>query len=239
LISLSIEELLPRFDSFRIALVVAENLLVTNDRSEELEQFVLEVETKIGNLLNGRELGDLPQVKSWRTTYTQFGVKKTSYRSSVERLLKAVQNGKGLPRIYNLVDAYNAISVLWQMPVGGDDLDRVFQPQAFRFARDSDTFIALGDRQEANAPPQTGEVIYADAQKCLCRRWNWYQDARSAVGLNTTRALLTVQAIEPTTAAKIEKATTELCSLLNRVCGAKTRWEIADANTPYVSLKGD
>lgn len=238
MISLSIEELIPRFESFRVALVVAENLVVTNKRSEELEQFLLEVEAKIASLLKGRELGDLPQVKSWRTTYTQFGVKKTSYRSSVERLLKAVQNGKGLPRIYNLVDAYNAISILWQMPVGADDLDKVFQPQAFRLARDGDTFIALGDCQEANDPPLSGEVIYADAQKCLCRRWNWYQDARSTVALSTTRAVLTVQAIEPTTAAKVEDATAELCSLLSRVCGAKTQWAIANVNTPKVSLRG-
>jgi DNA/RNA-binding domain of Phe-tRNA-synthetase-like protein len=239
LISLNIEDLLPRFESFRVALVVAENLVVTNERSEELEQFILEVETKVANLLKDRELGDLPQVKSWRTTYTQFGVKKTSYRSSVERLLKAIQNGKGLPRIYNLVDAYNAISILWQMPVGADDLDKVFQPQVFRFAYDNDTFIALGDRQEANDPPQIGEIVYADSQKCLCRRWNWYQDARSAVGINTTSAVLTVQAIEPTTAAKVEDGAAELCSLLDRVCGTKTQWAIADANTPQISLKRD
>lgn len=239
MISLSIEELLPRFESFRVALIVAENLVVTNERSKELEQFILEIETKVANLLKDRELGDLPQVKSWRTTYTQFGIKKTSYRSSVERLLKAIKSGKRLPCIYNLVDAYNAISILWQMPVGADDLDKVFQPQAFRFSRDGDTFIALGDHQETDDPPETGEVVYADAEKCLCRRWNWYQDARSAVGINTTRAVLTIQAIEPTTAAKVEDAATELCSLLNQFCGAKTQWAIADADRPQISLKED
>jgi DNA/RNA-binding domain of Phe-tRNA-synthetase-like protein len=239
LIALNIEELIPRFQTFRVAFIVAENLVVTQERSPELERYILEAESKVAKLVQDKELGDLPEVKSWRRSYTEFGVKKTSYRSSVERLLKAVQNGKGLPRIYNLVDAYNAISILWQMPVGADDLDKVYQPQSFRFARNDDTFIALGDADRKNDPPQSGEVIYADAQKCLCRRWNWYQDARSAVGMGTTRAVLTIQSVEENAATQIEAAAIELCSLLDRVCQAQTQWAVADVDRPEVSLKID
>jgi DNA/RNA-binding domain of Phe-tRNA-synthetase-like protein len=239
LISLSIEEIMPRFESFRVALVVAENLIITKERSQELKQYISDAESKVAELLKDKELGDLPEIKSWRRTYTEFGVKKTSYRSSVERLLKMIQNGKGLPHIYNLVDAYNAISILWQMPVGADDLDKVWQPQSFRFTQVGDTFIALGNSDQANDPPKDGEIIYADSQKCLCRRWNWYQDARSAVGLGTNRAVLSIQVIDPNAATKLESAANELCSLLNRVCQAQTKWVIADVNKPRVSLEID
>jgi len=237
LLSLNIEELIPHFENFRVGLILAEDLKVKPERSEELESFILEAETQIAEILGKSELGDFPEIKSWRKTYREFGVKKTSYRSSVERLLKAVQSGRGLPRIFNLVDAYNAISILWRMPVGADDLSKIVQPLAFRFARDRDTFISLGDQQENIDPPLTGEVVYADAEKCLCRRWNWYQDARSAVNLSTKSAVLTVQAIEPVTATKVEDATEALCSLLSQFCGARTQWVIADSQNPKISLK--
>ena len=236
MISLSIEELLPRFNNFRVGFVVAENLEVKPERSEELNKYIVEAEAKVSEELTGIDLGDLPEVKFWRKTYKEFGVKKTSYRSSVERLLKAIQKGRGLSQIFNLVDVYNTISILWRMPVGADDLNLVVQPQAFRFARDQDTFIALGDKEQTIDPPKKGEVIYADAQKCLCRRWNWYQDARSSVSLNTNRAVLTVQAIEPVSAAKLEDAVEDLCIQLNRFCQAQTKWSIADADNPSISL---
>ena len=236
MISLSIEELIPQFNNFRVGFVVAENLEVSPSRSEELNQYIVELEARVSEELAGLELGDLPEVKCWRKTYKEFGVKKTSYRSSVERLLKAIQKVKGLPEIFNLVDVYNATSILWRMPVGADDLDKVIQPQAFRFARDGDTFIALGDREQTIDPPVTGEVVYTDAQKCLCRRWNWYQDARSSVSLNTNRAILTVQAIEPLSAAKLEDAVKDLCTQLNRFCQAETKWSIADADNSSISI---
>ena len=236
MISLSIEEVVNKFNNFRVGFVVAENLEVSPLRSEELNKYIVESELKVSEELAGLELGDLPEVQCWRRTYKQFGVKKTSYRSSVERLLKAIQKGKGLPKIFNLVDVYNTTSILWRMPVGADDLDKVIQPQAFRFARDADTFIALGDKEQTINLPVTGEVVYADAQKCLCRRWNWYQDARSSVSLNTNRAILTVQTIEPLLAAKLEDAVEDLCTQLNRFCKATTKWSIADADNSSISL---
>ena len=236
MISLSIEQLLPRFNNFRVGFIVAENLELQLERSEELNKYIIDSEAKVSEELLDMDLGDLPEVKIWRKTYKEFGVKKTSYRSSVERLLKSIQKGKGLPKIFNLVDIYNTNSILWRMPVGADDLDKVLQPQAFRFADKEDTFIALGDKEKTVNSPKIGEVVYADAEKCLCRRWNWYQDSRSSVSLETKRAVLTVQAIEPITARKLEDAVKDLCSRLNYFCQAKTKWSIADVDNPNISI---
>lgn len=236
LIYLSIEELLPHFDNFRVGIVVAENLRVKPERSKDLNKYIIESEAKVADELVDIDVGELPEVKYWRKTYKEFGVKKTRYRSSVERLLKARQKGKKTPQIFNIVDVYNTISIIWRMPVGADDLDKVIQPQAFRYAQDGDNFIALGDKDQTIDSPTIGEVIYADAEKCLCRRWNWYQDARSAVSLNTNRAVLTVQAIEPVSAAKLEDALEDLCFQLSRFCQAQTKWSIADMDNPSISL---
>ena len=94
----------------------------------------------------GLALAEIDELQAWRAAYKAFGVKKTSYRSSAERLLKQVQQGRGLPRINSLVDTYNAISARHRMPIGADDLAKVAGPLAFRYARPEDDFFALVER---------------------------------------------------------------------------------------------
>jgi DNA/RNA-binding domain of Phe-tRNA-synthetase-like protein len=218
--------------------VVAENLGILQERSAALEQLVRETEAQVAAALGGTPLAEVPELHCWREAYKAFGVKKTSYRSSIERLLKRIQQDAGLPHVNSLVDSYNVISVRYRMPVGADDLAKLVQPMGFRYARPCDTFIALGDETQTPDLPSPGEVVYADAEKCLCRRWNWYQDARSAISPTTTSAVLTVQTLEPG-AVLVEEAVQELCTLLKEQCGAQTTCAVADKSKPEVRIALD
>ena len=53
--------------------------------------------------------------------------------------------------------------------------------------------MGAAEGEDPDDPPKPGEVVYADAAKVLCRRWNWRQDARSAVTPATRRVVLTAQ----------------------------------------------
>jgi DNA/RNA-binding domain of Phe-tRNA-synthetase-like protein len=234
-ITLDISEVVGSFPSFRVALVVAVGLSMPVERPPTLEAFVEETAARVARDLAGVELADVAELKAWRQAYRAFGVKKTSYRSSVERLLKNIQRGAGLPRVNALVDAYNAISALYRMPIGADDLDRVTPPLSFRYARPTDTFNALGDPAATPDPPQAGEVVYADAEKCLCRRWNWYQDGRSAIVPHTTGAVLTVQTLADDD-SELQLATSHLADLIAGCSGGRAHWVIASANAPLVAV---
>jgi DNA/RNA-binding domain of Phe-tRNA-synthetase-like protein len=120
---------------------------------------------------------------------------RTAYRSSVEHLLKRVKAGEGLPSVNLLVDLYNAVSLTHVLCCGADDLDKVMPPLAFRYACPTDTFIDIGAAagEDPKDPPKPGEVVYADDRHVLCRRWNWRQDARSAISPATRRAVITLQ----------------------------------------------
>lgn len=235
-VELDIRELTEMFPSFRVALMQANGVSVVVGGKSDLDDAVLAAETSTRAEIGNRELGELPEIACWRHAYRTFGVKSTSYRSSVERLVKTIVRGKGLPRISNVVDAYNAISATYRMPIGADDLDKVTSPLAFRFRRDADTFIALGDAEQKLDPPTPGEVVYADTTKVLCRRWNWYQDARSAVSTITKRAVLTVQALDERNGERLGEAASRLAELLARVCGSDQTWVIADRHQPVVGL---
>ena len=74
--------------------------------------------------LRGRRVEDLPHVAAWRDAYRAFGAKPQRTRNSLEALMRRAESG--LPRVNRLTDIYNALSVLHQVPIGGEDLSRYF-----------------------------------------------------------------------------------------------------------------
>lgn len=237
-VELDITEVVRGFPGFRVGLIVATDLAISDVRTPSLEVLVADTEAKVAAGLVGTELADMPEVRCWRDAYRAFGVKKTSYRSSVERLLKNLQRNSGLPRVNGLVDIYNAFSALHRMPVGADDLDKVVLPLAFRHARPGDSFIALGDAARVPDPPKSGEIVYADAEKCLCRRWNWYQDGRSAVGPSTRRAVLTVQTLTADESA-LSAAVAQIADAISTHCGGRATWAVGDVLRPQATVSTD
>jgi DNA/RNA-binding domain of Phe-tRNA-synthetase-like protein len=232
---LSIEELVERFPDFRVAFVVAEPLRVGSARSPELSAEIAAAEEGCRRRWGGVELSTIPEVAAWRAAYKGFGVKKTSYRSSIERLIKRVTAGGTLPEINALVDLYNLVSLKSGLCLGCDDLDQTSGDFAFRYARASDSFVDLGAEpgEDPNDPPKPGEVVYADERQALCRRWNWRQDARTAAGPQTRRAVLTAQA---NGAGDVEAAARELAAQIARECGGASRIAILDRFRPNAAL---
>src|SRR5579862_1585470 len=118
---LVITELTSKFPDFRVALVVAEGLTIGPQRSPALEAEIAEAEARCRQRWSGMELSAIPGVAAWRGAYRAFGVKKTSYRSSVERLIKRVLAGEPLPAVNALVDLYNGVSLDSGLCLGCDD----------------------------------------------------------------------------------------------------------------------
>lgn len=232
---LSIKTLTASFPDFRVAALIAENLAIVPERPLALAAYIARAEAECRGRFAGMELSEIPGIAAWRRAYRAFGIKKTSYRSSVERIVKNVLAGREIPAINSFVDAYNAVSLAHVMPLGADDLDTLTGDVEFRFSRPDDTFVdmAAGQGEDPNDPPKEGEVVYADEAHVLCRRWNWRQDARSLVTQKTWRAIVTLQANGE---GNPEKAAAELGDLLAANCGARTRVAIADRASPVVDL---
>src|SRR5512140_782422 len=95
-------------------------------------------EAAAAEALRGRPVEQLPHIAAWREAYRAFGAKPQRTRSSVEALTRRAEGG--LPRVDRLTDLYNAVSVLHQLPVGGEDLSRYCgAPQLIR-ATGAETF---------------------------------------------------------------------------------------------------
>ena len=235
---LDISDVISDFPQFRVAAVVATDLVVAPERPAELDDLIASRVEASRDWWREFVLADIPGLKAWRKTYRAFGIKQTSYRSSVERLIKNVLAGRGLVAINGFVDCYNVISISHVFPAGADDLDKVSGGLFFRYSRPGDSFQDMakdGVGGVIDSPPKPGEVVYADAEKVLCRRWNWRQDARSLVSPETKRAVVTVQA---NGTDGLDEAVADLQTLLERYCSARVSATVADAETPVVDLAG-
>jgi DNA/RNA-binding domain of Phe-tRNA-synthetase-like protein len=234
-VSLTIAELVEAFPDFRVAVLVCDNLAIPQARPPALDALIAEREVAARARYGGTELADIPGIAAWRAAYKGFGIRKTSYRCSVERLMKNALAERPLPAINAFVDAYNAVSLSSVACIGADDLGKAAGPFAFRFSRGSDTFIDMGAEagEDPNDPPKPGEVIYAGASHVLCRRWNWRQDARSIITSATSRAILTIQT---NGWGDLDAAVADATDLLGRFCGAQVSAAIADRNRPDVTV---
>jgi DNA/RNA-binding domain of Phe-tRNA-synthetase-like protein len=229
----SIEPVLDAFPDYRVGLAVAEDLTIPETSPPAWDAAMAGIEAAARERWAGLELSQIPGIADWRAAYRAFGVKKTSYRSSVERLVKNILADRPLPRINGLVDIYNALSARFVLPAGADDLDRVTGDVCFRPGGPADSYIRLGDETGAEDPPKPGEIVYADAEKVLCRRWNWSQDARSAVTPSTRRAIVTFQSLG---AEPPEPAIEALAAAVSSQCGGRVRTWIVDRAEPVAEI---
>ncbi|MDK9697664.1 MAG: phenylalanine--tRNA ligase beta subunit-related protein [Siculibacillus sp.] len=237
---IDLREIAEAFPAFRVGVVVATGMSIPAVRPAELDALIDERRAASRLAHGGRELAEVPGIPPWRLAYKAFGIKSTRYRCSVERLVKNTLADRPLPAINGFVDAYNAVSLTHVFPVGADDLDRVEGDIFFRYAREGDSFVDMSGGEDAaegagpaEDPPKPGEVVYTDAAKVLCRRWNWRQDARSLVCPSTTRAVLTVQSLG---VGDLAAALSDVTTLIERFCGGRTAVTIAGADDPSKEL---
>src|SRR6476469_9727893 len=104
------------------ALLVAVDGIVPGPGDQVSDALLQAAEAAAREALRGGPAEQLPHVAAWREAYRAFGAKPQRTRNSLEALLRRATSG--LPRVNRLTDVYNAVSVLHQIPLGGEDLTR-------------------------------------------------------------------------------------------------------------------
>ncbi len=162
-----------------------------------------------------RPVEELPHVAAWREAYRGFGAKPQRTRNSLEALLRRVEGG--LPRVNRLTDVYNAVSVLHQLPVGGEDLDRYAGAPRLIRATGHEPFDTTAGGETVVEHPDPGEVVWCDDAGVTCRRWNWRQARRTQLTDGTTSALFILDALDPLTETALLAAGEDLVAHLRRL----------------------
>ena len=209
------------FPDARIGVVVAHGMRPTDAVSEEdaraIARRLAEANAAADAHLTSNTISQNEMVAVWRDAYQKFKTKKGA-RCSVENLLKRVLKGNPVGSITPSVDAYNAVSLAYALPVGGEDIDAMDGDIRLGITEGGDAFRALGEDEDA--PTFEGELCYRDDAGAICRCWNWRDGVRTALTDESAKAFLIIESVDPARADDLQAAIDELAALVENHLGA-------------------
>jgi len=224
-------EIFSRFPDYVRAIVVARGLNNVGGQPE-VEDLLREAEARCEALFAQEELTTHPRVAAWREAYRLLDMKPGKNYSSIEALARRARGGSPTPYINTLVALMNGFSLHHLVPCGGDDLEAVQGDLTLRLATGEERWVPLGGEEASN--PEPGEAVYVDAEKVLCRRWNWRQGDATKILPATGQALVNIDCLPPVDAEEAGRLAAELAELVGRYCGGLVTHHLITATNPFV-----
>ncbi len=154
---------------------------------------------------------------AWQDAFRAFGAKPQRTPCSAEALRKRIERGGALPPVNAVVDVYNAVSIEFALPVGGEDVDHYVSAPELTLAHGDEHFETMKDGQPAVENPDRGEVIWRDRQGVTCRRWNWRQGPRTRIDIGTRSMWFVLERLQPMPLDELLRAGDVLCGDLARL----------------------
>jgi lysyl-tRNA synthetase, class I len=152
-----------------------------------------------------------PEIAVWREAFKTFGVKPSKYLCSAEALAKRALKGNPA-RVSPLVDAYNAISIKYLIPMGAIDMDKLHGDLVVRYGQAGEIATLLG--VDGPVEVMAGHIVYADQQQIVTWLWNHRDAVNTAVGKSTKRVLFVADSLSGPAVAT--QAVHELAGLLQQ-----------------------
>jgi len=220
-------DILEKFPDLRIGIVTVAGMH-NGDANAEVEAIKQDAATKLRHDFTSETLTKHPYILAWRETYRQCGVKSSDYRPTAEALMRRIVQGNALPTISTAVDLYLATELAYYLPIGGYDLYHVAGDITLRLSLGNEIFFPIGSA----AAEQTtrDEVVYADAEKILTRRWNYRDCDAAKITQNSSHIALFCEApLVDVPTDHLCQSTEQLATYLRRFCGGTVTTHIVEA----------
>ncbi|MCC0183799.1 B3/4 domain-containing protein [Aeromonas hydrophila] len=154
---------------------------------------------------------------AWAKVFKGFGAKPQRTPCSADALRKRVLRDGALPSIDPVVDLYNAISLAYALPVGGENLAAYVGTPRLVIADGSEAFDTMKEGAPAQECPEAGEVIWRDDLGVTCRRWNWRQGVRTRLDSDARQMWFILESLPEMPLAALQEAATRLVNGLRRM----------------------
>ncbi len=227
-------EIFSKYPGYVRGVVVAEGV-VNRASPPELVDELRAAEAGLTARVNLDQVAEHPRLKAWREAYRSFGARPSEFRSSVEGMARRALRGDPLPSISALVDIGNILSLRHLIPAGGHAIDVLSGDMVLRLATGGEQFVAFGSPQVEQ--PLPGEVIFAEGDVVLTRRWTWRQAQHTLIVPETAAIELNLDGLPPVEAGEIEAACAEAMELIRRYCGGRMRYAILSETNPGMALR--
>lgn len=168
--------------------------------------------------LDGGPESEFLEIQAWRRAFSTMGLKPTQYRCAAEALLRRYRKEGKLSSLHPLVDLCNAASIAFAVPIAVFDLDRIAGDLIVRQADGTEHYESFASEIEH---PDPGEIIFADdAGNAHERRWANRQSKLSAVGSDTTTAMIIAEGLHDSAADDLQQLATQLGDTVRAAYGA-------------------
>ncbi|RKT10768.1 DNA/RNA-binding domain of Phe-tRNA-synthetase-like protein [Paraburkholderia sp. RAU2J] len=118
-------------------------------------------------------------LSSWAELFRRFGAKPQRTPCSADALRKRAMRDGSVPGVNPVVDLYNAVSIEYAVPVGGENFAAYIGMPRLVIANGTEHFDTVKDGAPVHEMVDAGEVVWRDDHGATCRRWNWRQGTRT------------------------------------------------------------
>lgn len=227
------DEIFAKFPDYCRGVVIARGI-VNGSAPADLIAGLRAAENALCNRLSPEDIASHPQVASWREAYRSLGIKPSEFRPSMEALARRVLRREPLPSISTIVDIGNLVSIRNLIPVGAHAIDHLTQDIELRFATGNEVFEPFG--AETVEHPLPSEVIFAEGNTVLTRRWTWRQAKHTLVVPETTAVEVNVDGLPPVTQEDVARVCDEVIALIQKYCGGSPYYQILSRTNRRISL---
>ena len=180
-------------------------------------------------MLNDDVPGAENHLAAWDEVFKAFGAKPKRTPCSASALRKRVMRDGSLPPLDPVVDIYNAISIRYAIPVGGENLAAYAGAPRLTLADGSEPFDTFKEGEPVVENPEPGEVIWRDDLGVTCRRWNWRQGIRTRLDSQAQSMWFILESLPSMPLAALQEAGDELVSNLQKLMpGATARVQLLE-----------
>jgi len=227
------EKIFEEFPRYVRGVVVAEG--VSNGESPAgLVALLREAEESVRGVMAGYNIAEHPRIAAWRSAYRWFGARPSDFRCSIEAMSRRLVRGDSLPAINRLVDIGNVISLRHILSAGCHAIDVAHGDFELRPARGDESFVPLGSSESES--PEPGEVILAEGDMVLTRRWTWRQGQHTATTPDSTYVELNIDGLPPVAFTEVSEACTEATELIQQFCGGEISTHYLTRETPSITI---
>lgn len=154
---------------------------------------------------------------AWQDAYRAFGAKPQRTPCSAEALRKRAAKDGAMASINAVVDLYNAASIAYAIPVGGEDIAAYAGNPLLTIATGDEPFETMKDGAPAIEHADKGEVVWRDDKGVTCRRWNWRQGPRTRITEETRDMWFVIERLDPMPIEALHEAGEALANGLLRL----------------------
>lgn len=216
--------------------VVAVQGLDNSGAKAPIEALLDKVITEAEEYFENVKIKEAAEILPYREAFRALEINPNKFMCSIEALLSRVAKKKGLPSINPVVDAGNAVSVKYRLPIGAHDIDSMLGNIEVRPAGADDTFIPFGSTEAEK--PDAGEMVYVSGGEVRTRRWTWRQSEKGKITADTTSVFFPIDGFTDVNKEEVIRARDELAALLQEQFGCRVITGFVDKTQPEFSFAG-